>query len=38
MVYGPGAYRFTDYTKAGLPLTVVFWVAASLLIPVIWPF
>jgi di/tricarboxylate transporter len=38
MVYGPGAYRFTDYTKAGLPLTVVFWVAASLLIPMIWPF
>ena len=38
MVYGPGAYRFTDYTRAGLPLTVVFWAVTSLLVPIIWPF
>jgi di/tricarboxylate transporter len=23
MVYGPGGYRFTDYVRAGLPLTIV---------------
>jgi di/tricarboxylate transporter len=22
MVYGPGGYRFTDYLRAGLPVTV----------------
>lgn len=38
MVYGPGAYRFTDYTRAGAPLTVVFWVVTSLMIPLVWPF
>ena len=24
MVYGPGSYRFTDYTKIGLPLTLIY--------------
>jgi di/tricarboxylate transporter len=23
MVYGPGGYRFTDYTRLGAPLTLV---------------
>jgi di/tricarboxylate transporter len=38
MVYGPGAYRFTDYTRAGAPLALTFWVVTSLLIPLVWPF
>jgi len=38
MVYGPGAYRFTDYLRAGVPLALVGWVMAVLLIPRIWPF
>jgi di/tricarboxylate transporter len=38
MVYGPGGYRFTDYVKAGLPLNLMFWLLASLMIPVIWPY
>jgi di/tricarboxylate transporter len=38
MVFGPGNYRFVDYLKFGAPLTVVFWILASLLIPVLWPF
>jgi di/tricarboxylate transporter len=37
MVYGPGGYRFTDYLKAGVPLNIVFWVVASLVIPWLWP-
>ncbi|MGD2115782.1 MAG: SLC13 family permease [Acidobacteriota bacterium] len=38
MVLGPGGYRFMDYVKVGTPLTVLLWIATSLLIPVIWPF
>jgi di/tricarboxylate transporter len=37
MVYGPGSYRFTDFTRFGVPLNLVFWLVASLLIPVFWP-
>ncbi|MGL6278733.1 MAG: SLC13 family permease [Gaiella sp.] len=38
MVMGPGGYRFGDYWKLGLPLVVLFGVAAVLLVPVIWSF
>lgn len=38
MVYGPGGYRFKDYVRAGGPLNLLFWVAATLLIPVFWKF
>ena len=37
MVYGPGNYRFSDYVKVGLPLNILLWIIASLLIPVLWP-
>ena len=38
LVYGPGGYRFTDYTRVGLPLNFIFWAIAVLLIPQLWPF
>ena len=38
LVYGPGSYRFSDYMKVGVPLTIIFWVLATLLIPLAWPF
>ena len=38
MVYGPGGYRFTDYFKVGAGLSFISWLAATLLIPLIWPF
>jgi di/tricarboxylate transporter len=38
MIFAPGGYRFTDYTRIGGPLNVIFWILAVLLIPLIWPF
>ncbi len=37
MVYGPGGYRFTDYTRMGLPLAAVVIVGLVLLVPLFWP-
>ncbi len=38
MVYGPGGYRFTDFFKVGAWLSLISWLAATLLIPRLWPF
>ena len=38
MVYGPGGYKFSDFIKVGLPLSIIFWLSAILFIPKIWPF
>lgn len=38
MVYGPGGYRFTDFTKVGLPLNLLVATITILLVPIIWPF
>jgi di/tricarboxylate transporter len=37
IVYGPGGYRFTDFTRAGAPLNLIFFLLAMLLIPLFWP-
>ena len=37
LVYSPGRYRFSDYSKIGAPLSIIFWILGSLLIPLIWP-
>ena len=37
MVYGPGGYRFTDFTRIGLPLNIILMLVCAALIPIIWP-
>lgn len=36
MVYGPGGYRFSDYVRFGLPLSLIFLLLSIVLVPVIW--
>ncbi len=38
MVYGPGKYQFMDFVKAGAPLNLIFWIIASVVTPLFWPF
>jgi di/tricarboxylate transporter len=38
LVMGPGGYRFSDYVKVGLPLTLVVLLVVMLVMPSIWPF
>lgn len=38
MVYGPGNYRYMDFLKMGIPLTIVLGLVTLGLVPVFWPF
>jgi di/tricarboxylate transporter len=38
MVMEPGAYKFTDYWKLGLPMLIWFFIIAVFVVPLIWPF
>lgn len=38
LVMGPGGYKFSDYLKLGLPLSLVVMALVMLLLPVFWPF
>jgi di/tricarboxylate transporter len=37
MVYGPGGYKFFDFTRIGLPMNLATGIAACLTIPIFWP-
>jgi di/tricarboxylate transporter len=37
MVYGPGKYQFSDFARVGLPLTVLIYLIAIVLVPWMWP-
>jgi di/tricarboxylate transporter len=38
LVMGPGGYRFIDYVKVGLPLTIILLIVTLLVVPLLWPF
>jgi len=38
LIFGPGGYRFSDYTKVGVWLNLVLLILTALLLPIIWPF
>ncbi len=37
-VFGAGGYKFTDFPRIGVPLNLILWLTASVLIPIFWPF
>lgn len=37
MVYGPGGYRFGDFPRVGLLLTILILTIAVVLVPIVWP-
>ncbi|MCF7923264.1 MAG: SLC13 family permease [Candidatus Marinimicrobia bacterium] len=37
LVMGIGGYRFTDYTRVGLPLVILFGLIAVFVLPIFWP-
>lgn len=38
LVYGVGGYKFTDFTKVGLGLNILYLVIVALILPYVWPF
>lgn len=37
LVYGAGGYQFRDFVRVGLPLNLLIWLVASIIIPIFWP-
>ena len=37
LVYTAGNYRFADFARMGVPMNLITWLAASVLIPLFWP-
>ena len=37
LVYNAGNYRFTDFARLGVPLNLIVWISATVLIPLFWP-
>ncbi|NJN54193.1 MAG: hypothetical protein HC804_05185 [Anaerolineae bacterium] len=37
LIMGPGGYRFTDYVRVGIPLTIVVLIVTLLVLPLVWP-
>ena len=37
-VHGVGGYRFTDFARVGIPLSLLYFLASMAIIPWVWPF
>jgi di/tricarboxylate transporter len=37
LVFGPGGYRFFDYTRVGAPLTLILLIVTLVFLPILWP-
>ena len=37
LVFGPGGYKFFDYTRVGAPLNVLLFVVILVTLPLVWP-
>ena len=37
LVYGPGRYRFADFPKVGLALSILIYIIGIVLVPIFWP-
>ncbi len=38
LVFGPGGYKFFDFTRVGILLTVFLFVVSMIFLPILWPF
>jgi di/tricarboxylate transporter len=38
LVFGPGGYRFFDYTRVGALLTIALFIVSMIFLPILWPF
>jgi di/tricarboxylate transporter len=38
LVFGPGGYRFFDYTRVGFLLTIALFIISMIFLPILWPF
>jgi len=38
LVFGPGGYKFADYTRVGALLTVLLFIVSMIFLPILWPF
>jgi di/tricarboxylate transporter len=37
LVYGPGHYRFSDFLRVGVPLTIIIAIIVTIMSPILWP-
>jgi di/tricarboxylate transporter len=37
LIYGPGHYRFSDFLRVGIPLTLIIAIIVSVMAPLLWP-
>ncbi|MCP3957400.1 MAG: TRAP transporter large permease subunit [bacterium] len=38
MIYNPGGYKYTDFLRTGVPLSLLFWILSVTFIPRFWSF